>query len=87
MATNTTALGIKPEVLLIPGARIALGVANANVVEIAPVSDVVDRLDVEVLYTRTNWRDPVVYSRLCTAEKFEVLIPNAVPRDLITGPF
>ena len=82
---NARYLSIKPEVLLIPGTRIALGVANANDVEILPVADAVDRLDREVLYTRTDWKDPAVNLRLRTAEKFEVLIPNAVPRDLIFG--
>ena len=73
--------------LQIPGVKIALGVANANDVEILPVADALDQLDVEVLYTRTNWRDPAIYSRLRAAEKFEVLILDAVSRDLITGYF
>ncbi|NQU47745.1 MAG: DUF4433 domain-containing protein [Planctomycetes bacterium] len=84
---NPRYLAIQPEVLQIPGARIALGVANANNVEILPVADAVDRMDVEVLYTRTDWKDPAIYLRLRAAEKFEVLIPNVVPRDLILGYF
>ena len=84
---NPRYLAIQPEVLEIPGTRIALGVANANDVEILPVADAIGRLDVEVLYTRTNWKDAAVYQRLRAAEKFEVLIPNAVPRELITGYF
>ncbi len=71
--------------LQIPGTRIALGVANSNNVEILPVADAIDRLDVEVLYKRTDWNDPAVNLRLRTAEKFEVLIPDAVPRALISG--
>lgn len=82
---NPRYLAIKPEVLQTPGTRIALGVANANNVEILPVAEAIDRLDVEVLYTRTNWNDPVINLRLRTAEKFEVLIPKAVPRDYIIG--
>lgn len=82
---NPRYLAIKPEVLRIDGAKIALGVANANDVEILSVAEAVDRLDVEVLYKRTDWRDPTVNARLKIAEKFEVLIPNAVPRNLISG--
>ncbi len=82
---NPRYLAIQPEVLEIPGTRIALGVANANNVEILPVADAIDRLDVEVLYTRTDWKDPAINLRLRAAEKFEVLIPDAVPRGLITG--
>jgi hypothetical protein len=82
---NPRYLAIEPEVLQINGVRIALGVANANSVEILPAAEAVDRLDVEVLYTRTNWSDPAINLRLRAAEKFEVLIPDAVPRELISG--
>jgi len=82
---NPVYLGIKPEVLQIPGTRIAFGVANANNVEIVPVQDAVDRLDTQILYTRMDWTDPAINARLRAAEKFEVLVPKAVPRDMIIG--
>jgi len=82
---NPRYLAIQPEVLKISGVRIALGVANSNTAEILPVADAIDRLDLEVIYTRTDWKDPAIYSRLRAAEKFEVLIPDAVPRELIIG--
>lgn len=84
---NPRYLAIKPEVLQIPGVKIELGVANANNVEILSAADAIDRLDVEVLYSRTDWKNPAIYSRLRVAEKFEVLIPDSVPRNLITGFF
>ena len=84
---NPRYLGIHPEVLKIGGTRIAFGVANANGVEILSVEDAVLRLDAEVLYERTNWSDPAVQQRLQAAEKFEVLVPNNVPIDLIAGVF
>lgn len=82
---NPRYLVIKPEVLLIPGVRVAFGIANANGVQNLPLEEAVDCLDLEVLYSRTNWGDPAINARLRAAEKFEVLIPNAVPRDLIIG--
>jgi hypothetical protein len=84
---NPRYLAIKAEVLRIPGVRIAFGVANANEVEILPVADAAGRLDVEVLYSRTNWNDPAINLRLRAAEKVEVLVPTGVPRELITGYF
>lgn len=82
---NPRYLAVKPEVLLTEGARVALGVANSNDVEILPIAEAVCRLDLEVLYKRTDWRNPAINIRLRAAEKFEVLIPNGVPRPLING--
>jgi len=84
---NPRYLAIKPEVLLIPGTCLALGVANANDVEILPIAEGANRLDYEVLYTRTDWRDPAINQRLQTAEKFEILVPNGVPLEYITGAY
>ena len=84
---NPRYLAIKPEVLLVAGTKIAFGIANANAVEILDVEEALGRLDVEILYTRTNWKDPAMGARLRAAEKFEILVPHDVPRNLITGVF
>lgn len=84
---NPRYLGIHPEVLKIEGTRVSFGIANATDVEILPVSEAIDRLDIEVIYSRTNWSDPAVQQRLRTAEKFEILIPDNVPRNLIAGVY
>jgi len=63
----------------------AFGVANANSTEIHLLEKALDKLDTEVIYRRTNWADPDVNQRLRAAEKYEILIPGAVPRDLIAG--
>ena len=78
-------LAIEPAVLKLNGVRIAFGVANSSDVEILPIQDAVARLDVEVLYSRTDWSNSDVQQRLAKAEKVEVLIPNSVPRDSIAG--
>ena len=80
---NLIYLAIAPEVLEIDGALIALEVANATDAHILPVPGAISKLDLEVLYTRTNWRDPDIKRRLQDAKKYEVLIPNGVPRNLI----
>ena len=78
-------LAIKPAVLKLEGVRIAFGVANANEVEILPIADALEKLDVEVLYTRTDWTNAAIQQRLTAAEKLEVLVPGGVPRNLIAG--
>lgn len=82
---NPRYLKISPDVLRIEGVRIAFGIANANTTEILSIKDAIKKLDIEVIYSRTEWSKPEIYQRLKAAEKFEVLIPNAVPRNLIKG--
>lgn len=82
---NSRYLAIDPNVLQIEGTILTLGVANASSVERLPITQAIEKLDIEVLYQRTDWSDPQVQQRLRTAEKFEVLVPNNVPRDLIVG--
>lgn len=78
---------INPEVLEIEGVKISLGIANSTHVEIIPVGDAIPLLDVEVLYTRTDWFDPGIQTWLQAAEKFEVLVPDRVPREMIVGAY
>ncbi|MGO6819808.1 DarT ssDNA thymidine ADP-ribosyltransferase family protein [Rhizobium brockwellii] len=83
--TDPRYLAIEPDVLLIPGVLISLGVANANGAELLPVAQAIAQMDTEVVYERTVWSDPVVQARLQAAEKYEVLIPSHVPVEMITG--
>ncbi len=85
--SNSRYLRIHPEVLKIEGALISFGVANANDAKILPVSEAIDQLDIEVIYSQTDWSDPAVQQRLQTAKKFEVLIPDNVPIDLLAEVF
>ncbi len=82
---NPRYLGISTEVLRIPGVQIAFGVANANDTEIVPIADALNRLDTEVIYSRTDWSNPEINARLRAAEKMEILVPNGVERALILG--
>ena len=80
-------LAISQDVLKQDGVCIALGVANAINVEMMPLADALahKKVDVEVLYQRTNWRDAAVQQRLQTVKKWEVLVSDHVPKDLIVG--
>lgn len=57
--------------------------ANTNNIQFLPVEQAGEMIDYEVLYTRTNWADPDVQKRLQAAEKYEILVPKAIPLDLI----
>ncbi|MGY6645704.1 MAG: DarT ssDNA thymidine ADP-ribosyltransferase family protein [Salinarimonas sp.] len=80
---DTTFLPINPEILKIPGAMVSLDVANKTGARIMAVSEGVAQLDIEVLYTKTEWGHPEVKKRLDAAELCEILIPNHVPVEMI----
>jgi hypothetical protein len=48
-----------------------------------PIKQAAEMIDFEVLYTRTDWKDPLIRQRLLQAEKCEVLVPRLIPLDLI----
>lgn len=80
-------LGISPDVLSLPGVRVAFGVANGNETKIMDIGEAIDLLDLEVIYSRTEWGNPAVQERLRAAERMEILIPDLVPRPLILGTY
>lgn len=84
---NPRYLPIDPDVLKIEGVKITLGVANKAGTELLDVENGLEKLDKEVLYTRTDWNDPAIQSRLRSAEKCEVLVPNFVALELIRWKF
>lgn len=80
-------LGITTEVLRLPGVRLAFGIANANETRIMNLAEAIALMDLEVIYSRTDWGNPEINTRLRTAEKMELLIPHYIPRALIAGAF
>jgi len=82
---NPRYLLIKADVLKIEGVKITLRVANKAGTELLNVEDGLEQLDVEVLYTRTDWEDPDIQVRLQNAEKCEILVPKIIPIALIKG--
>ncbi len=40
-----------------------------------------------MIYSRTDWRDPQVNARLKAAERLEILVPNAIPLEMILVAF
>lgn len=80
-------LGISPELLSLQGVRVAFGVANANETQILDLPQAIAQMDLEVVYSRTDWRDAEIQRRLKAAEKMELLIPHHVPLHMILSVF
>ncbi|SPF34041.1 conserved hypothetical protein [Candidatus Sulfopaludibacter sp. SbA4] len=59
------------------------GMANTSGITFHTIEEAREMVDYEVLYTRTNWSDPQIQRRLQAAEKYEILVPRAIPLDLI----
>ena len=64
---------------------ITLGVANELGAKKLPISTAVDMLDIQVLYSRTDWSSPQIKPRLQKVRKYEILVPTGIPASLIYG--
>ncbi|MGX5708304.1 DarT ssDNA thymidine ADP-ribosyltransferase family protein [Brucella lupini] len=80
---QVTYLQIDPCVLFWPNVRFTPDVSNKAGVIPVPIGEAEQMLDFEVLYSRTDWRDPAIMTRLKSAEKCEVLVPHVIPLNLI----
>lgn len=76
-------LAVHPDILLWDGVRFSPDVSNKSGISHYPMFEALDKIDYEVLYTRTDWTDPTIQARLQRAEKCEVLVPNKVPLDMV----
>ncbi|MGE0123627.1 MAG: DarT ssDNA thymidine ADP-ribosyltransferase family protein [Vicinamibacterales bacterium] len=76
-------LQVHPEVLQWEGVRFTPDVSNKSGVNVHTIDEARALIDFQVLYTRTDWRDPAIQQRLAQAEKCEVLVPTFIPLDLI----
>jgi len=81
-----TFLRVLPAVLDIPGVMFADDVANKVGVAIRPLAEADEVLDLEVIFKRTDWKDPAVQTRLQRARKYEILVPDHVPVALLRKP-
>jgi hypothetical protein len=78
-------LEIDPAVIKLPNVMITNAPSNQNGVVRTAAASALDGLDLEVLYTRTDWTDPAIKARLLTAEKYEILIPSSLDKRYIVG--
>jgi hypothetical protein len=80
---DTVFLQIHPDVLSWDGVLFTADVANKAGVATHTIEEAKAIIDFEVLYTRTDWRDPAIQRRLQQAEKYEVLVPITIPLTMI----
>lgn len=76
-------LEVHPDILAIKGVRFSPDVANKSGVLTYPIAEAFRMIDFEVLYARTDWKDPTIQARLQKAEKCEILVPDHIPLELI----
>lgn len=79
-------LRVAPEVISLEGIVFSPEVANKAGARLLPLSDAIEQMDFEVIYTRTDWRDPLIQERRRLAKKYELLIPNHVPMKFVVEP-
>jgi hypothetical protein len=77
--TDTIFLQIDPSIMQLAGVRFTNDVANKAGIVPVDIAEAEALVDFEILYTRTDWRDPAIKARLAQAEKYEVLVPHFVP--------
>lgn len=82
---NTKFLSVSRDVVRIEGVRFAPDVANKRGTPLLTLAEACERMDFEVIYDRTDWKDPAVQRRRKLAKKYELLVPKEVPITLISG--
>lgn len=76
-------LRIDPEIMLEDGVLIADQVSNKKQSRPLPADQMIKKIDWQVIYDRTDWKDPAIQARLKIAKVCEVLIPDRVLPDFI----
>lgn len=76
-------LRIEPEVILIAGVKMTSDVANKNDVELLTLAEAQEQMDLEAVFDYLDWKDPEVQKRRQATKKYELLVPDHIPFDLI----
>jgi len=82
---NSKFLKIIPSILRVGGVMVSKDVSNKADAVFRKVDDIVEEMDLEVMYTRMDWKDSSVKERLKAAKKCEILIPDVVPVEYISN--
>ncbi len=82
---NPVWLKISIDVLDMDGVRYTSDVSNKAGVPLLTPDEAKQQLDLDVLFTYMDWKDPEVKQRRNLALKSEVLIPDFIPINLILG--
>jgi hypothetical protein len=82
---------VSGQVLELPGVRFVPGMSNKVGIETYTLKDAIrdgqlEAADLDALYKWTDWSTGDNYNRRVRAEKFEIIVPDFVPLDLIELP-
>jgi len=80
---NSIFLKIDPKIIKLPGVLITDEVSNKTGCVRQPPATMLESIDWEVIYTRTDWKDEAVKERLKIAKKYEILVPDHIPTSMI----
>ncbi|TSD85190.1 DUF4433 domain-containing protein, partial [Mycobacterium sp. KBS0706] len=81
--SDTVFLRINPCVIKATGVLVTSEVSNKSGAIREPPSTMLDKIDLDVIYTRTDWKNSEVKARLNSAKLYEILVPKIVPINMI----
>jgi hypothetical protein len=79
-------LRVSPEVLKRDGVMFCNEVSNGSGAVARPIAEVDDYLDHEVVYQKTDWKNPAIMEWLQAARKFEILVPDHIAVEFLRMP-
>ena len=84
---NPIWLEIDVSVLVENASQFSSDVANKNDVKPYNIELLSQGVDLEVLWGRTNWRDPIIKQRRSSAKKSELMVANRIDYSKIKGVY
>ena len=78
-------LEIDPKIINCEGVFFCPDVSNKAGTPRLTIAEACKVMDFEVIYKRTDWRDPMIQERRKQAKKYELLVPIDIPLNMIKG--
>ena len=75
---ETRFISVSHDVLQRDDIRFTNGVANSSGCSLLTLEEASETMDFEVIYDRTDWKDPEIQKRRKAARKYELLIPKSI---------
>jgi hypothetical protein len=82
---DTVFIRVDNSVLTRPRILLSADVSNKAGVETFDFTHALDLMDFAVIYERTDWKDRAVQERRKVAKKYELLVPDHISADLLSG--
>lgn len=82
---ETKFIGVSPDVLKADGVMFSDDVSNKVGIVVRPLAEIDNFVDHDVIYKWADFKDPTVRDRMQVMKKFEILVPNRIAPELLTG--